>query len=115
MLLDRRQHVGEHRGAARPGDYEEIWETGDAKAEISLRPFAPLLLERLAAGALMSIFNSAPVMASKKSTGAAGGKDVFVHVSPLERSGLTSISEGQPVVVDVIEGRKGVRRRREFA
>ena len=36
-----------------------------------------------------------------------GGKDVFVHVSALERSGLTSISEGQPVVVDVVEGRKG--------
>jgi len=36
-----------------------------------------------------------------------GGKDVFVHVSALERSGLTSISEAQPVVVDVVEGRKG--------
>ena len=36
-----------------------------------------------------------------------GGKDVFVHVSALERSGLTSISEGQPVVVDVVEGGKG--------
>ena len=36
-----------------------------------------------------------------------GGEDVFVHVSALERSGLTSISEGQPVVVDVVEGRKG--------
>jgi len=30
-----------------------------------------------------------------------------VHISTLERSGLTSISEGQPVVVDVVEGRKG--------
>ena len=37
----------------------------------------------------------------------SGGEDVFVHVSALERSGLTSISEGQPVVVDVVEGRKG--------
>jgi CspA family cold shock protein len=36
-----------------------------------------------------------------------GGKDVFVHVSALERSGLTSLSEGQSVVVDVVEGRKG--------
>jgi CspA family cold shock protein len=36
-----------------------------------------------------------------------GGKDVFVHVSALERSGLTSLGEGQPVVVDVAEGRKG--------
>ena len=37
----------------------------------------------------------------------SGGKDVFVHVSALERSGLTGSSEGQPVVVDVVEGRKG--------
>ena len=37
-----------------------------------------------------------------------GGKDVFVHVSALERSGLTSLGEGQPVVVDVVEGRKGL-------
>ena len=36
-----------------------------------------------------------------------GGEDVFVHISALERSELTSISEGQPVVVDVVEGREG--------
>jgi cold shock protein len=37
-----------------------------------------------------------------------GGKDVFVHISALERSGLTSLDEGQHVVVDVVEGRKGL-------
>jgi len=37
-----------------------------------------------------------------------GGRDVFVHISALERSGLTSLSEGQQVVVDVVEGRKGL-------
>jgi CspA family cold shock protein len=36
-----------------------------------------------------------------------GGKDVFVHVSALERSGMQGLSEGQSVVVDVVEGRKG--------
>jgi CspA family cold shock protein len=36
-----------------------------------------------------------------------GGKDVFVHISALEQSGLPAISEGQAVVVDVVEGRKG--------
>jgi cold shock protein len=36
-----------------------------------------------------------------------GGKDVFVHVSALERSGLTDLAEGQQVVVEVVEGRKG--------
>jgi CspA family cold shock protein len=37
-----------------------------------------------------------------------GGKDVFVHISALERSGLTSLGEGQQVIVDVVEGRKGL-------
>jgi CspA family cold shock protein len=37
-----------------------------------------------------------------------GGKDVFVHISALERSGLTGLAEGQPVIVDVVKGRKGL-------
>jgi CspA family cold shock protein len=37
----------------------------------------------------------------------SGGTDVFVHVSALERSGLTGLNEGQSVSVDVVEGRKG--------
>jgi CspA family cold shock protein len=37
-----------------------------------------------------------------------GRKDVFVHISALERSGITSLDEGQPVIVDVVEGRKGL-------
>ena len=36
-----------------------------------------------------------------------GGKDVFVHISALDRSGIAALTEGQTVVVDVIEGRKG--------
>jgi CspA family cold shock protein len=36
-----------------------------------------------------------------------GGRDVFVHISALERSGIEGLSEGQTVVVDVVEGRKG--------
>jgi cold shock protein len=36
-----------------------------------------------------------------------GGKDVFVHISALERSGIEGLSDGQTVVVDVVEGRKG--------
>jgi cold shock protein len=35
-------------------------------------------------------------------------KDVFVHISALERSGLTDLGEGQQVIVDVVEGRKGL-------
>jgi CspA family cold shock protein len=36
-----------------------------------------------------------------------GGKDVFVHASALQRAGLASLNEGQRVVVDIAEGRKG--------
>ena len=38
----------------------------------------------------------------------SGGEDVFVHVSALERSGLTGLSEGDRVIVDIAEGRKGL-------
>jgi CspA family cold shock protein len=36
-----------------------------------------------------------------------GGKDVFVHASALQRAGLTGLNEGQRVMVDIAEGRKG--------
>ena len=36
-----------------------------------------------------------------------GGKDIFVHASALNRAGLTQLSEGQRVAVDVVEGGKG--------
>jgi cold shock protein len=36
-----------------------------------------------------------------------GGKDVFVHASALQRAGLIGLNEGQRVIVDIAEGRKG--------
>ena len=36
-----------------------------------------------------------------------GGKDAFVHASVLERSGIGTLSEGQRVLIDIAEGRKG--------
>jgi CspA family cold shock protein len=36
-----------------------------------------------------------------------GGKDVFVHVSALQRAGIMGLSEGQRVFVGVAEGQKG--------
>ncbi|WP_370302249.1 cold-shock protein [Pseudooceanicola sp.] len=36
-----------------------------------------------------------------------GGKDVFVHISALERSGLTGLSDDQKVTYDVQTGRDG--------
>ncbi|MGE0254989.1 MAG: cold-shock protein [Alphaproteobacteria bacterium] len=36
-----------------------------------------------------------------------GGKDVFVHISVLERSGLANLAEGQRVAMKVVETPKG--------
>jgi CspA family cold shock protein len=35
-----------------------------------------------------------------------GAEDVFVHISALERSGLTGLSEGDRVILDIAERRK---------
>jgi cold shock protein len=35
----------------------------------------------------------------------SGGKDVFVHISAVERAGLSSLREGQKVSYDVIVDR----------
>jgi CspA family cold shock protein len=36
-----------------------------------------------------------------------GGKDVFVHISALERSGMTGLSDDQKVTYDIEAGRDG--------
>ena len=36
-----------------------------------------------------------------------GGKDVFVHISAVERSGLTGLADNQKVSYDLEEGRDG--------
>ena len=36
-----------------------------------------------------------------------GGKDVFVHVSAVERSGLTGLKDNQKVSFDIESGRDG--------
>ena len=36
-----------------------------------------------------------------------GSKDAFVHISAVERSGLTSLSEGQKVTFELVPGRDG--------
>ncbi len=38
---------------------------------------------------------------------ASGGKDVFVHISAVERAGLTGLADDQKVTYDVESGRDG--------
>ncbi|KRS11381.1 cold-shock protein [Roseovarius sp. SK2] len=37
----------------------------------------------------------------------SGGKDVFVHISAVERSGLTGLADDQKVTYDLESGRDG--------
>jgi CspA family cold shock protein len=36
-----------------------------------------------------------------------GGKDVFVHISQVERSGLTGLADNQKVEFEMMDGRDG--------
>ena len=36
-----------------------------------------------------------------------GSKDVFVHISAVERAGMTSLREGQKVEYELVPGRDG--------
>ena len=35
-----------------------------------------------------------------------GGKDVFVHVSALERAGIATLAEGQAVTFDIVSDKR---------
>jgi CspA family cold shock protein len=36
---------------------------------------------------------------------AGGGKDVFVHISAVERAGLSTLNEGQSIEYEIVENR----------
>lgn len=36
-----------------------------------------------------------------------GSKDVFVHISAVERAGMTSLNEGQKISYEVVPGQNG--------
>lgn len=36
-----------------------------------------------------------------------GGKDAFVHISALERSGIATLADGQAVSYELVTGRNG--------
>lgn len=38
-----------------------------------------------------------------------GGKDVFVHISAVERAGMTGLADNQKISYEMIEGRDGRR------
>ena len=46
---------------------------------------------------------------------ASGGKDVFLHISAVERAGLQSINDGQAVTFEIETGRDGRQSARDLA
>jgi CspA family cold shock protein len=38
-------------------------------------------------------------------SGGGGGKDVFVHISAVERAGLSSLREGQQIEYEIVSNR----------
>jgi CspA family cold shock protein len=36
-----------------------------------------------------------------------GGADIFVHISAVERAGMSSLREGQKISFDLVNGRNG--------
>jgi CspA family cold shock protein len=38
---------------------------------------------------------------------ADGGKDVFIHISALERAGISYLNEGQKIEYELVSGRDG--------
>jgi CspA family cold shock protein len=37
---------------------------------------------------------------------ANGGPDVFVHISAVERAGMSTLNEGQSVIFDIVQDRR---------
>ena len=45
----------------------------------------------------------------------SGGKDVFVHISAVERAGLTTLADDQKVTYEVESGRDGRQSAKDLA
>jgi len=39
----------------------------------------------------------------------AGGEEIFVHYSSIAGEGFKTLTEGEPVIFDVVEGEKGLK------
>jgi CspA family cold shock protein len=50
-------------------------------------------------------FNSQKGFGFIQPEGGGGGKDVFVHISAVEKAGLTTLNEGQQVEYEIITDR----------
>jgi CspA family cold shock protein len=114
----------------RRAGYEDVREGASISCEVGTGAKGPLVVTVLnldnstATPAGMGSANRAAVRSAQSLEGAVkwfepdkgygfiapdgGGKDIFIHVTALRRSGVNVIGPGQRVRVDVVDGRKGL-------
>jgi CspA family cold shock protein len=110
----------------RRAGYDDVREGASITCEIGVGAKGPLVLnvlnidnstaaeggERRAARPASTLEGSVKWFAADKGYGFiapdGGGKDIFIHVTALRRSGLSALDPGQRVRVDVVEGKKGL-------
>jgi cold shock protein len=68
-------------------------------------PFADNLKEAIVATGTVKWFNSQKGYGFIQPTGGGGGRDVFVHISAVERAGLSSLNEGQHIEFEIEDNR----------
>jgi cold shock protein len=66
---------------------------------------APSTLETEMASGTVKWFNPTKGYGFIQPTGGGGGKDVFVHISAVERAGLSTLNEGQAVEYEIESNR----------
>jgi CspA family cold shock protein len=72
-------------------------------AELTLEPFW-FRTERAGPGGKVKWFNPTKGYGFIQPDG-GGGKDVFVHISAVEKAGFTSLAEGAKVTFDIVPNR----------
>jgi CspA family cold shock protein len=110
----------------RRAGYDDVREGASITCEVGAGAKGPLVLnvlnidnstaaeggERRAARPASTLDGAVKWFAADKGYGFiapdGGGKDVFIHVTALRRSGLSALDPGQRVRVDVVDGKKGL-------
>jgi CspA family cold shock protein len=110
----------------RRAGYEDVREGASITCEVGAGAKGPLVLsvihidsstavegqERRPRGATQTLEGAVKWFEPEKGYGFispdGGGKDIFIHVTALRRSGLQALGPGQRVRVDVVDGRKGL-------
>jgi CspA family cold shock protein len=86
--------------SCRPGSGERNrWTLQGYARTVSLRTFAPTYGIQIMATGTVKWFNAQKGFGFIQPDG--GGKDVFVHISAVERAGLQGLNEGQKISYDV--------------